>query len=118
MTEQQVRAIFLLAGIEVTGAYKTENGYWPSHPNYDEMRRKEPWWLVKTAAGLVHIGWRKRVISIDWSDTTIRQEITKDDVTKSETLVHAWTYAKAVEYMSHLARLMPQPAVEQEGVAA
>lgn len=107
MTEQQVRAIFLLASIEVSGVYKTENNYWPSAPSYDDVRRKNPWWLVKTPAGLVHIGWRKRVISIDWSDTSIRQEVTSDDVTKSETLVHAWSYAKAVEYLADLGRQMP-----------
>lgn len=103
MTEEQVKAIFILAGIDVLALFKTENNYWPS--SYVEAREKSPWWLVKTSAGLVHIGWRKRVISIDWADTTIRQAVTDDEVTKDETMVHAHSYAKAVEYMAAWRRI-------------
>jgi hypothetical protein len=60
----------------------------------------DPWWLVRTPAGLVQIGWRKRVINIDWSDTDVRTVVTSDDVTKTETYVHAWSEAKALEYLS------------------
>ena len=91
MTEEQVRAIFLLAGIEVQSVFKTENGCSPGSDR--------PWWLVKTRAGLIHIGWRKRVISIDWSDTPIRQVLTSDDVTKSANMIHAYGYASAVGYL-------------------
>ncbi len=98
MTEEQVRALFTLAEIPVQGVYKIENRYWPE--SYVELRRDNPWWLVKTPAGLVQIGWRKRVISINWSDTAFRQVITEDDVTKDELMVHAWGWAKALEYMT------------------
>lgn len=100
MTEQHVKALFLLAGIEIGGLWETANNYWPDSPAYSEVRRDNPWWLVKTPHGLIHLGWRKRVISLDWTDTPLRQVITQDDVTKDETLVHAWTYAKAVEYLT------------------
>lgn len=106
MSEAQMRAIFLLAGIEISSVYELPNDYWPDVPEYADLRRESPWWLVRTSAGLVKIGWRKRVISVDWSDTAIRQEVTPDDVTKNETLVHAYSYAKAVEYMTTFRRAM------------
>lgn len=104
MKEAQLRAIFLLAGIDLSSVFELPNGYWPDVPDYAELRRESPWWLVRTSAGLVKIGWRKRVIEIDWSDTPVRRELTTDDVTKSETLVHAYSYSKAVEYLTAFRR--------------
>ena len=115
--EQKMRALFTLAGIEILSVWRLPNGYWPEvlpddwsdqrqvsdFLRYAEIRASSPWWLVKTHAGLVKIGWRKRVINIDWSDTAIRAIITEDDVTKTETLVHAWSDLKAVEYLQKLA---------------
>lgn len=100
--EQLCRSIFTLAGIEVLRVWRLPNQYW-RRPEADE---KSPWFLVKTDAGLIQIGWRKRVISIDWSDTSIRQIVTSDEVTKNESLVHAWSTTKAVEYLSSLGRLL------------
>lgn len=100
MSEEEVKALFLLSGIEILKVWKVDNRYWPEV--YVKERLGSPWWLVKTKFGCVEIGWRKRVIHIDWSDTEIRKEITEDDVTKSEILVHAWGYAKAIEYLTNL----------------
>lgn len=58
---------------------------------------------VKTPAGLIVIGWRKRVINIDWHDTPIRKIITEDPNTKSETMVHAWNNQEALKYLTALA---------------
>ncbi len=63
------------------------------------------------------------------SDTSIRKVITTDEVTKSETGVHAWETTKALEYLKALAVEMPnaelsdsrpkQPTIQQpEGGAA
>jgi hypothetical protein len=98
MTEAEASAIFLLAGITVSASFQIENDYWPKA--YVEARQQSPWWLLKTEYGLIRIGWRKRVISIDWKDTAVRQEITEDDTTKGPAYVHAWSYSKAVEYMA------------------
>jgi len=112
MKIEKVKALFLLAGFKVQSTYKLENQYWPEA--YTELRQENPWWLVKTEYGLVKIGWRKRVISIDWSDTLYQAKIvddsdshwpdsiTTDEVTRSETLVHAWNYLKALEYLMSL----------------
>lgn len=102
MTEDQARALFLLAGIHVSKLHQLENKYWPEP--YVEERKRSPWWLAMTAAGPVTIGWRKRVISIDWEDTALRIVVTKDEVTKGETYVHAWSYVKALEYLTALAQ--------------
>lgn len=96
--KKKFEAIFELAGIDVSQWYAIKNRYWPEHHDYDKVR--SDWYLAKTKWGLVEIGWRKRVISIDWEDAPLREVITQDDVTKNEHMVHAWNYAKAVEYMT------------------
>lgn len=102
MTKEQVLAIFLLAGIRVDSLDELPNNYWPRVPEYQKLRDENPWWLMHTELGMIVIGWRKRVISINWTRTGIQTVVTGDDVTKDETSVHAWTYAKAVEYLTKL----------------
>lgn len=101
--EQKVRALFTLAGIEVLRVWKLPNRYWPDDDRYAELRRNSPWFLVKTPHGMIEIGWRKRVMNIDWSDTPVRDVVTEDEVTKDKTMVHAWTELKAAEYLQTLA---------------
>lgn len=112
MPEEMLKALLLLAGIPYTALFKIENGYCSiqpdSTPSYIEYVSSHPWWLVRTEFGLLKIGWRKRVIAIDWSDTPIRNEVTKDDVTKSDTDVHAWGYGMAVIYLQNWQRFMDQ----------
>jgi hypothetical protein len=99
---EHATALFEMAGFEVKSIHELPNGYWPDA--YVDRRRDNPWWLVETEIGLVKIGWRKRVINIDWSATAYRQIATDDDVTKSEEMVHAWGYAKALQYLVNLKR--------------
>ena len=65
-----------------------------------------PWFVVTTKLGRITIGWRKRVISIEWKDSMIKktaQELfEKEDVTKWDTGIHAWGYDKAKEYIKIL----------------
>src|SRR5579859_941724 len=113
MTEDQVKAVFLLSGLETTQFYKIENEYWPKA--YVKEREETPWWLVKTEFGLIKIGWRKRVINIDWTDTGLiidananrdyefhKLPITRDDVTMWEHGVHAYGYGRAADYLNEL----------------
>jgi hypothetical protein len=100
MKYDEVKALVTLAAIDHDGIHKTPNLYWPDHANYDDMREKYPWWVVHVkGGGNITIGWRKRVIFIDWSSTNRRGLITTDDVTKDDTLVHAWSIHKALEYL-------------------
>ena len=98
MTEIEVTGLFALAGFEVLNKWELINKYWNNNETMG------PWWLVKTKFGLIRIGWRKRVIEIDWSDTmlSLPEYLTEDDVTKGLTYVHAYGNSKALEYLTTL----------------
>lgn len=72
---------------------------------YDE-RSIRPWFAVYTNRGMFVVGWRKRVISLDWSHGLIRETAEElfpnEDVTKSGRMIHAWGYDKAREYVARL----------------
>ncbi len=110
MSEDEMRAIFLLAGIVVSAHWRLENNYWPRCEEYREMREGSPWWLAQTPFGMVKIGWRKRVIEIDWSATPVRGIVTTHEVTKEETMVHAWSCYRAVEYLTEWRRIAERQA--------
>lgn len=117
MERKNLDALLLLAGIEPVAVHELANKYWPDNGHYAQIRRDMPWWLVLTKAGPVVIGWRKRVISIDWRDTSVRAKMTGDDQTTSELeYCHAWGYAKAVEYLQTLRSAIDIAAGANAGV--
>lgn len=79
---------------------RVSNEYNPTHSIIN------PWLIVTTKKGRIKIGWRKRVINIDWSDSAIHDIapdlFPKEDVTKYDKVIHAWGYGKAKEYISTL----------------
>jgi len=78
------------------------NGYNSTSSYYSRF----PWFMVTTEKGRIKIGWRKRVIEIDWSESIIPDEAEDlfafEDVTKGEKYIHAWGYEKAKEYIDKL----------------
>lgn len=68
--------------------------------------RHLPWFVVTTEVGRFRIGWRKRVIHIEWTDTrgtkTAAELFPSEDVTKGERYIHAWTVEKAREYIARV----------------
>ncbi len=62
------------------------------------------WFRVNTSSGKpLLVGWRKRVIDIQWSPEDFRGDITNgDEVTKSAHNAHAWTRGDAVRYLGNL----------------
>lgn len=68
------------------------------------------WFLVNTKWGNIKIGWRKRVINIDWSDFKKKPNGHKlfDDekVTVDDSSVHAWGWEKCVEYLEKLRKYL------------
>lgn len=100
MKREHAIALFEMAGFEVKSIHELPNDYWPEA--YTDLRKANPWWLIETQFGLIEIGWRKRVISIHWSSTAMRVEVTTDNVTKDADMVHAWGYPKALEYLAAL----------------
>ena len=114
MKPDEVQAIFALARIPVLASKALIDGYGygPHDPRLYETPPRCVWWFVKTPFGWIEIGWRKRVISIDWTDTKVRKIITVDYTTKDETSVHAWTEAKAIEYLTALAKADDELSLE------
>jgi hypothetical protein len=82
------------AEIPVCSKHVIPNEYWRDDTN-------GAWLVVETECGRIKLGWRKRVLSIDWSASTLRASdiFADEDVTKSDVLIHAWTEEKAVEYL-------------------
>lgn len=114
MKRPDVEALLRLSGIEQDDddcIFEIKNEY---------CNCCDPWWLVKTKWGLIKMGWRKRVMNIEWTDTPYRageskfwddrpidsefvgSKFIKDEVTQGPTNVHAWSYGKAVDYLTHL----------------
>ena len=74
-------------------------------PNGYDSDLLNPWFLVTTHKGVVKIGWRKRVILIDWEESDIEHDgsiFSKEETTFGDTYVHAWGYDKAREYIKML----------------
>jgi hypothetical protein len=65
--------------------------------------------MHRTKVGPITIGWRKRVISISWKNTDVKQTANQlfpnKDTTKEGHLIHAWGYDKAKEYINRLLML-------------
>jgi len=121
MNEDQMKAVFLLAGIEIQQHWKLENEYWPDA--YQELKKSSPWWLVKTEWGMIKIGWRKRVISIDWSGCDFKVdggqllEEGEQWITHWASGVHAYSYSKVIEYLSKLGSEVLHARWEKEEAA-
>jgi hypothetical protein len=63
-----------------------------------------PWFLAKIPAGDLKIGWRKRVINIDWKGTgkALPTLFESEEVTRGDDHIHAWGKEKAIEYLAKL----------------
>jgi len=65
-----------------------------------------PWLIATTEKGPIKIGWRKRVIQIDWSSSNIGIEakdlFAGENVTIEGRMIHAWGYEPATRYLKAL----------------
>lgn len=75
----------------------------PNEYDNDPLR---PWFLITTPKGPIKIGWRNRVIEINWNESVIEYPAAAlfpdEDVTKMGKIIHAWGYDKAYEYLNHI----------------
>lgn len=78
------------------------NGYWGNA----YWARHLPWFEITTYKGIITIGWRKRVINIDWSKSDIKIESKElfpdENVTKFDQTIHAHNLSKAKEYIDKI----------------
>jgi hypothetical protein len=67
---------------------------------------QKPWFVVTTLRGRIKIGWRKRVIQIEWEGSAITETAEElfpdEDVTKGGRYIHAWGLEKARQYLGKL----------------
>ncbi len=90
-----------LVALFPAGSYVEEipNGYCS-----DWCHKHLPWFKVTTPVGRFTIGWRKRVIHLEWTETqgtkTAANLFAADDVTKGERYIHAWGLDKARAYIA------------------
>lgn len=112
--KSQFEMIFLKAGLQHIFMEEIPNQYW-SYPPGDPRPMphyaiERPWYIVTTRVGHVTIGWRKRVINIDWSKSLIKTGgdalFPNEDVTRGECYIHASSNDKAIEYLSVLGGLV------------
>jgi hypothetical protein len=85
--------------------------YYEEVPNQYEggswYGRLNPWLKVYLPTyGPILIGWRKRVIQLDWSESLIQADgyelFASEDVTKGISSIHCWSLDKARDYLNRL----------------
>jgi hypothetical protein len=97
--------VFERAGYPRVNLITIPNEYWGKGRNGKAPYYARPWYLAQVGESPVFkIGWRKSVLCIDWSDTGKRLPdlFEGEEVTRDSTLVHAWGYDKAAEYLRKL----------------
>lgn len=96
------------AGIEGAVA-EIPNRYWPSNAGYDSVRT--PWLHVTTSVGTIVLGWRKRVLSIEWEGrwtATGAEIVQQPDTTHAEHMCHAWSWDDAEKCLRKIWESRPQ----------
>lgn len=101
VAEQDKKDILSLFGDRSIFVDEIPNGYCSEY-----CCKHLPWFIVTTKKGRIKIGWRKRVIHIDWEDSIIKEDadtlFPDEDVTKFGKGIHAWGLDKAKEYIDIL----------------
>lgn len=105
MTRQEIEACFLLAGITLYAAVPTTNTY----PGMQTIRG--PVWECHTTLGMIRVGYRKRVIEINWStigdlsampnppEGSYKRFLHEDDVDQGTVYIHAYSLPNVARYL-------------------
>jgi len=106
--EAAFREMFTRAGFAFVVLHHLPNGYCPCN-------LCAPWFKVETEVGTITIGWRKRVINVDWSETPHKGKdlmslFASEEVTKGGGFIHAWGIDKAVEYLAKMREALLAPS--------
>ncbi len=97
----ELTELFKSAGFNTIHVKTIDNQYCK-----DACCYKYPWIIVATKKGSIKLGWRKRVMNLDWSESDIKAigtELFKDEnTTTGEHYIHCWGKDKAIEYLKKL----------------
>ncbi len=101
----------------ILSLFEASSVYVKEIPNeyYSAWSYRSPWFLITTCYGVIKVGWRKRVLVIDWKDSDIKvfaEDLFKDEkTTKGDYMIHAWSYEDAKKYIDALFRYEFKKAV-------
>ena len=100
---KEKKNLISLFGNEIVFVEEIPNEYCPTDTT---------WLLVTTRIGRIKIGWRKRVMLIDWSGSLNKTEANalfpEEDVTKYDRCIHAWDDEKAIAYLEKIINYEPK----------
>lgn len=98
---RRLTELFHEAGFDTIHVKVIDNQY-----SKDPFYYARPWLLVTTKKGVFKIGWRKRVINLDWSESDIKifsEDLFRgENTTKGDRSIHCWSEEKAIEYLGKL----------------
>jgi len=101
---EKLASIFETAGFEVPYLKIVDNEYSNSYHYYDQ-----PWVTLYTDKGPIKVGWRKRVIHLEWDQLHINmyadEIFPKEKTTKGPYHIHCWGEDKLSEYAKQLAAI-------------
>lgn len=106
--ESYFQDVFAKAGFAPDGLKLTS-----THNEYCSCENCAPWYNVETPDGTIKVGWRKRVIEIDWRqlrEGNFSSLFRKEKVTKGSHSIHAWGTDKAIEYLQAINRALQAAA--------
>ena len=99
----EIEKVFVDAGFPAIFMEPIPNEYFGDN---DPWSLRSPWYIVTTRIGHFKVGWRKRVLVLDWERTEVKTTadtlFQNEDVTKGEHMIHCWSYAKATEYLKRV----------------
>lgn len=96
LTREDLDAVLKLARIVPIDVQEIPNQY---YAKTTEDFTPPPWFRVTTSEGVLIIGPRKRVIEFNYVDSCKCGVLSTDDVTKSDTHIHAWNFGALVQYL-------------------
>lgn len=116
MTRQEIEACFLLAGIHLYSTTPHINTY----PGMQTLRG--PIWECHTNLGMIRVGYRKRVVEINWSaigelnkmpspptEGSYTRYLHGDDVDQGSDYIHAYSLPNVARYLQAFKGIVENP---------